>query len=165
MYFSKVFFWYHGVYFSFVWFYWLVIVIWNIVLVGPIWITLFLLFSLFVCYFHCLHPSSMRCRGSNTRPLDHELSALTTRPWLLANWLVIVWFQLWVIVNEVNKTLGFIRKLMLGGLYDCLQIWWVRAVFLNIYLYAEPLGAQKNLAEPLRPSFSFCGTPLLDYFC
>ena len=31
-----------------------------------------------------LHPSSIRCLGSNSRPLDHESSALTTRPWLLA---------------------------------------------------------------------------------
>ena len=30
------------------------------------------------------HPSSIRCRGSNSRPLDREPSALTTRPRLLA---------------------------------------------------------------------------------
>ncbi len=34
-----------------------------------------------VCYSqHCLHPSSIRCLGSNPRPLDHEPSTLTTRP-------------------------------------------------------------------------------------
>ena len=31
---------------------------------------------------HCLHPSSIRCQGSNPQPLDCEPSALTTRPWL-----------------------------------------------------------------------------------
>ena len=33
---------------------------------------------------HCLHPSSIQCRGLNPRPLGHEPSALTTRPLLLA---------------------------------------------------------------------------------
>ncbi len=33
------------------------------------------------CYLR-LHPSSIWCRGLNPRPLDHEPSALTTRPWL-----------------------------------------------------------------------------------
>jgi len=32
-----------------------------------------------------LHPSSIRCRGLNPRPLGHEPSALATSPWLLAN--------------------------------------------------------------------------------
>ena len=33
---------------------------------------------------HRLHPSSIRCRGLNSQPLDHEWSsAFTTRPWLL----------------------------------------------------------------------------------
>ena len=32
---------------------------------------------------HRLHPSSIRCRGLNPWPLDHEPTALTTRPWLL----------------------------------------------------------------------------------
>jgi hypothetical protein len=31
---------------------------------------------------HRLHPSSIRCRGLNPQPLDHEPSALTTRSWL-----------------------------------------------------------------------------------
>ena len=31
---------------------------------------------------HRLHPSSSQCRGSIPQPLDCELSALTTRPWL-----------------------------------------------------------------------------------
>ena len=56
-------------------------------LVCPIWLPLFSLIfiGLYVCNSqHRLHPSSIRCRGSNSRPLDHELSALTTRPWLLA---------------------------------------------------------------------------------
>ena len=30
------------------------------------------------------HPSSIRCRGSNLRPLSCEPSALTSKPWLLA---------------------------------------------------------------------------------
>ncbi len=46
---------------------------------------IFVNFHWFVCNSqHRLHPSSIRCRGSNSRPLDHESSALTTRPWLLA---------------------------------------------------------------------------------
>ncbi len=52
---------------------------------GPIWLPLFSFFSLYnVKAQQRLHPSSIRCRGSNSQPLDHESSALTTRPWLLA---------------------------------------------------------------------------------
>jgi hypothetical protein len=49
----------------------------NIFLVCPIRLPLFSLFS-GLC--NSLHPSSIRCRGSNPRPLDREPSALTTRP-------------------------------------------------------------------------------------
>jgi hypothetical protein len=53
----------------------------NIFLVCPIWLPLFSLFSwMFMNSLHPLHPSSIRCRGSNPQPLGHELSALTTRP-------------------------------------------------------------------------------------
>ncbi len=40
---------------------------------------------IFVCLCnsqHRLHPSSIRCRGSNPRSIDNEPSAFTTRPWL-----------------------------------------------------------------------------------
>ena len=33
------------------------------------------------------HPSSIRCLGSNSRPLDRELTPLTTRPWFLATYI------------------------------------------------------------------------------
>jgi hypothetical protein len=39
-----------------------------------------------VCFIwlpYCLNPSSIWCRGSNPRPLDHEPLAFTTRPRLL----------------------------------------------------------------------------------
>ncbi len=49
------------------------------------WCALFryLYFYCFSCVcnsLHCLHPSSIRCWGSNPQPLDYEPSALTTRP-------------------------------------------------------------------------------------
>jgi hypothetical protein len=41
----------------------------------------FLLFPLFECYGqHRLHRSIIQCWGLNSQPLDHESSALTTRP-------------------------------------------------------------------------------------
>ena len=46
----------------------------------------FLYFCVFVCNsLHHLHPSSIWCRGLKPWPLDHEPSALTNRPWHLAN--------------------------------------------------------------------------------
>ncbi len=39
---------------------------------------------IFNCQHH-LQPSSIRCRDSNPQPLSCESSALTTRPWVLAN--------------------------------------------------------------------------------
>ncbi len=56
-------------------------------MVCPIWLPLFSLIFIglyVIASQHHLHPSSIRFWGSNSRPLDHESSALTTRPWLLA---------------------------------------------------------------------------------
>jgi hypothetical protein len=53
-------------------------------LVCPIWLPLFSIFLYSTSY--CLHLSSIRCRGLNPRPLGHESSALTTRPWLSINY-------------------------------------------------------------------------------
>ena len=36
------------------------------------------------CLHYCLHPSNILRQGLNPRPLGHEPSALTTKPWLLA---------------------------------------------------------------------------------
>jgi hypothetical protein len=52
--------------------------------VCPIRLPLFLLilcvYVIVLC--NCFHPSSIWCQGSNPWSLDHEPSALTTRPWL-----------------------------------------------------------------------------------
>ncbi len=49
----------------------------------PIWLPLLSFFSLYVIAKHRSYLSSIQCRGSNSQPLDQELSALTTRPLLL----------------------------------------------------------------------------------
>jgi hypothetical protein len=55
----------------------------NIFLVCPIWLPLFLLFFLYViasiAYIHPVYGAGVRTH----KKLDHEPSALTTRPWLL----------------------------------------------------------------------------------
>ncbi len=66
---------------------------------------------LYFCYFlvclcnslHCLHPSSIQCRGLNPRPLGHEPSALTTRPWLSPQFLLVISL---VKVDKKNVTYG-----------------------------------------------------------
>ena len=59
-------------------------------LVFPIWLPLFSNFLFYVPnnLHYRLHPSSIRCWGSNPQTLGHEPSALTTRLWL------IFWFVL-----------------------------------------------------------------------
>jgi hypothetical protein len=64
----------------------------------PIWLPL--LSVLFYNVIAGLHPSSRQCRGSNSQPLDHEPSALTTRPWFLA---IILNFVIKLILNIVGR--------------------------------------------------------------